>query len=60
MNPQNFPATGWLVILKTPYITLDGFFEDVVCWCIVRADAADFVAARGNDPAYRIQAAGPA
>jgi hypothetical protein len=47
------------VILSTPLST-GRCFEDVVCWCIIRADAADFVAARGNDPAYRIQAAGPA
>jgi hypothetical protein len=59
MNPQNFPSFGWLVILSTPLST-GRCFEDVVCWCIIRADAADFVAARGNDPAYRIQAAGPA
>jgi len=51
MNPQNFPAFGWLVILKTPYITLDGFFEDVICWCLTRGDAEDLLAARGNDSA---------
>jgi hypothetical protein len=60
MNPQNFPSFGWLVILKTPYITLDGFFEDVICWCLTRGDAEDLLAARGNDSAYRIQPAGPA
>lgn len=59
MNPQNFPSFGWLVILKTP-VGVGQHFEDVVCWCITRADADDFLSARGNDPAYRIQAAGAA
>lgn len=56
MNPQNFPSFGWLVILSTPLST-GRSFEDVVCWCTIRADAEDFLAARGNDPAFRIQAA---
>jgi hypothetical protein len=59
MNPQDFPAHGWLVILTTP-LESGRCFEDVICWCLTRGDAEDLLAARGNDSAYRIQPAGPA
>ena len=59
MNPQNFPSFGWLVILSTPLST-GRCFEHVICWCLNRGDAEDLLAARENDPAYRIQPSGPA